>query len=258
MALVLNQNDIDTLTNDYRMAVEPSGDLELSLPVNDLLDPEKSRIYMERVAPIFRSSLSTASVSMFMKRYGFLAAAPALYAMSLLDKGLDCSAANSHLESLYKGDTWLPKLRLSDMTVSLPEEGKREEWRDLIMKRLFADNISLVLQSLKKLVPVSSAVLWENAAIYIFWLYEKRMGEGAAPEQRARMEEDFRYLVQEAPGHLFGESRNPLTRFYTEKRRTKAYEDPVRIRKTCCYYYQTTPGEEDFCGGCPKVKHEFV
>lgn len=259
MTLVLSQNDIHTLTNDYRMTVEPSEDREWSLPVMDLLDPEKSRMYMERVAPIFRTSLSTASVSMFVKRYGFLTAAPVLYAMSLLNKGLDCSVANSHLESFHKGDTWLPKLRLSDAAVSQPEEGKREEWRDWIIERLFADNISKVLRSLMKLVPVSSAVLWENAAIYIFWLYEKRMGEGATAEQKARMEEDFRYLVQEAPARLFGEARyNPLTRFYTEKRRTKAHEDPFRIRKTCCYYYQTTPGEESFCGGCPKVKHEFV
>jgi Uncharacterized Fe-S protein len=259
MAVVLSQNDIHTLTNNYRMTVEPSEDRELSLSAADLLDPEKSRLYMERVAPCFRSSLSTASVSMFMKRYAFLMAAPVLYAMSLLNKGLNGSAENSHLESFHQDDIWLPKLRLSNTMVSLPEEGKREEWRDFIIEQLFADNISKVLRSLMKLVPVSSAVLWENAAIYIFWLYEKRMGEGATAEQQAQMEEDFRYLVQEAPARLFGEARhNPLTRFYTEKRRTKAYEDPFRIRKTCCYYYQTTPEENDFCGGCPKVKHEFV
>lgn len=259
MVLMLSQNDRNTLTNDYRMTVEPSEDQHLSLPAADLLDPEKSRLYMERVAPIFRTGLNTASVSMFAKRYGFLAAAPVLYAMSLLNKGLNCSADNSYLESFYKGDTWLPKLRLSDMAVTGPEEGKREEWRDRIIEQLFAEHLSKVLHALKKLVPVSSAVLWENVAIYIFWLYEKRMGEGATPEQRARMEEDFRYLVQEAPARLFGEARhNPLTRFYTEKRQTTANKDPFRIRKTCCYYYQTTPGEESFCGGCPKVKHEFV
>ncbi|CAM3178876.1 (2Fe-2S)-binding protein [Paenibacillus lupini] len=81
---------------------------------------------------------------------------------------------------------------------------------------------------------------------------------GATTGQQARMEEDFRFLVQEAPGYLFGESRNPLTKFYTEKRLTKAYEDPFRIRKTCCYYYQTTSDEQSYCGSCPKVKHEFV
>ncbi|MCM3746423.1 (2Fe-2S)-binding protein [Paenibacillus pasadenensis] len=257
MAFVYEQHEIDLLVEEFRLAIQPSEDRGLSVPAIDLLDRDKSLAYFTRTAEVFKAETLMANASLFGKRYSFLAAASCLYAMSVFDKGLDYSIENAHIESIWKEDLWLPKIRLNDWQVSRPEAGGRAEWRDRVISNLFAENLSRAWDAISRNAPVSKAVLWENTSIYVFWLYESRMLQGIGEEMQARVREDFAYLIQ-APAHLFGEKKNPLARYYGPKVETVACEQPIRIRKTCCYYYQASDEPEDYCSSCPKIKHELL
>ncbi|WP_239617992.1 IucA/IucC family C-terminal-domain containing protein [Cohnella mopanensis] len=258
MALAFSPEEIEVLIKDYRLAIEPSSDGKFSMPATDMLNKIKCSAYLEGVAGIFESSSPLATASLFAKRYSYLIIASSLYAMSALNKGMDYAIDNCHIESNYQGQAWLPKARLTNRHVSQPAEGRRAEWRDGIIRNVFADNLAKAWDSLSKSVPISKAVLWENTAIYVYWLYENKFGVGASADQRSRIQEDFEYLINEAPAHLFGESKNPLTRFNSCKVTTLASDEPIRIRKTCCFYYLASDEPEDYCPTCPKIKHEAV
>ncbi|MEK5231234.1 (2Fe-2S)-binding protein [Lysinibacillus sp. FSL K6-0232] len=34
----------------------------------------------------------------------------------------------------------------------------------------------------------------------------------------------------------------------------KELEQPIRLSKTCCFYYHTSEEANDFCISCPKIK----
>jgi ferric iron reductase protein FhuF len=97
-------------------------------------------------------------------------------------------------------------------------------------------------------IPLS--ILWENTAVRIFSLYEKRFGHEGNSKTRERIEGDFAYVITGASGSLFGEKENPLTRFFV------ASEKPVRFRKTCCFYYRIS-ADGSCCSICPKAKAEM-
>ena len=178
---------------------------------------------------------------------------PVLYAMTFYNKGLDADIGNCHVESLFREDgVWLPELRLTDCQVSIPAENDRREWRDQVLRSLFAGNIAKLWRAFSRANRVSAATLWENTAVNLFWLYEKRIGEAASPVQQLRIQEDYDYLLS-APGDLFGEKTNPLVKFDSAKVQHPEYEQPLRIRKTCCLYY-LTEGERSYCSICPKDK----
>jgi len=257
MTLAFNPEEIDVLVKDYRLAIEPSTDGKFSMPAIDLLNNDKCSAYLGGVKGIFETSSDVATMSLFAKRYSYLIIASSLYAMSAFNKGLDYSIENCHIESSFQGQAWLPKVRLTDWPVSQPAEGGRKEWRDQVIRNIFAENIAKAWHSLSKVGPISKAVLWENTAIYVYWLYENKFGEGADADQQARIREDYDYLLNEAPAHLFGETKNPLARFNSAKVATLASETPIRIRKTCCYYYLAADDPEDYCPTCPKIKHEL-
>ncbi|MFC4303221.1 IucA/IucC family C-terminal-domain containing protein [Cohnella boryungensis] len=250
--------EIAILTKDHRLALEPSDNRSLSIPALDLLNREKCAPYLERVREVFEASTQTATASLFAKRYSFLIMASSLYAMSVFNKGLDYSIDNCHVESYYQGQAWLPRVRLAEWQVSQPVAGEREAWRERIVRSIFAGNLAPTWQFLAKSVPISKAVLWENTAIYVFWLYENKFIEGIGKADKERVREDYDYLVRVAPGELFGETKNPLARFDSPKQATRASEQPIRIRKTCCYYYQASDEPEDYCVTCPKIKHEAI
>ncbi|MGN7453564.1 IucA/IucC family C-terminal-domain containing protein [Paenibacillus pasadenensis] len=255
MGFDYERHEIDLLTEEFRLALEPSEDRRLSMPALDLLDRDKCLGYIGRAGEVFEGQTIAANASLFAKRYSYLTIASSLYAMSAMDKGLDYSIENAHIESVWRGSAWLPRIRLEKWEANRPEAGKREAWRERIVASVFADNISRAWNAISAYVPVSKAVLWENAAIYVFWLYENRFLEGLDEERQAIVRSDLAYLV-EAPPHLFGEKKNPLGRYYGPKVATVASEEPIRIRKTCCFYYLASDDPEDYCPTCPKINHQ--
>ncbi|GMK37480.1 hypothetical protein PCCS19_05340 [Paenibacillus sp. CCS19] len=249
----------EVLTREYRLAPERLTDQQpYSLTSADLLDQDFMLDYLERVNAIYEATTRMATASLFAKRYNCLTMASSLYAMGAFNKGMNCEISNCHVESYHQGHAWLPKLRLYDWTATQPAEGDRERWRDSVIRGIFAGNLTLVYNLMSKVAPVSKAVLWENTAIYIFWLYESKFEEGLDEPTIARIRDDFDYLVNRAPGELFGERRNPLTPFNRPKVMTSASEKPLRLRKTCCYYYMAADDPTDYCPTCPKINHEVL
>ncbi|XEC94539.1 IucA/IucC family C-terminal-domain containing protein [Paenibacillus tarimensis] len=246
--------ELDVLTSVFRLRIDPSPERTFSIPSSDLLDKDKCLAYMEGITGIFESSSMVAVISQFSKRYAYMTMASGLYAMTMFDKGLDYSVDNCHIESVYHGESWLPEVRLTDWQETSPEDGKRSEWRQQVIRNIFADNIAKVWCSIAKAANVPVAMLWENMAISLYWLYEKRMGEGADERQKARIHEDYHYLLHEAPAELFGETENPLAKFNSPKCATPASDVAIRMRKTCCFLYEI-PGEAVYCITCPKMKY---
>jgi ferric iron reductase protein FhuF len=246
-------DELDRLTQHFRLTEQRSADQALSIPAADLLDASRCRTYLERVQAVFQAPSPLVNASQFAKRYSFLAIVPALYAMSIFNKGLDLSVENCHIESEYTNQIWLPKVRLTKWHVTQPMDGGRQEWRDQVIRSIFAGNVAKVWQSVSVAANIPKATLWENAAVYVYWLYEKGIGtnEGTDAQERLRIEEDYRYLLQEAPPSLFGEKENPLGKYNGTKCSTPASDQPVRIRKTCCYYYEISPDQAN-CSTCPR------
>ncbi|MFD1887796.1 IucA/IucC family C-terminal-domain containing protein [Paenibacillus wenxiniae] len=251
----LDDHELDVLAQSYRLATCASEHRELSINCTDLLKPELAMPFLQKVGAFWETDSMTAIVSLFAKRYAYLTIAAGLYAMSRYNKGMDLALNNSSLESHIQGEAWLPKVLLGNREVSCPLEGKRNEWRDEVIQRMFADNLATVWAALSNMSGVSQAVLWENTAIYVYWLYENQFAEGADEQERQQIEADYRYLVQDAPAHLFAQRTNPLQKFDSPKRVTAVSNTPIRVRKTCCFYYLAADEPDDYCPTCPKLKH---
>ena len=241
-------DEINQLTQ-FRLGDIPSNS-SIILPLEELLIEGNMSVFIEELQLKINAPDSKVSASMFAKRYGFFAVL-CLFAMTILDKKLDTSIQHVSLEMEDKDQVWLPKFIFSKMVGISPNQGKREEWRDQIIKAIFADHIHMIIESLYKETKISKLILWENIAIYIFWLYENVLADPKFEDKKERIEEDFHYIVEKANGHLFGPfNHNPITRFYTGKPVKHHIQNEVRIRTTCCYFYKTTENN-DRCNTCP-------
>jgi len=195
------------------------------------------------------------TASLFSKRYAFLLVSPGLYAMTMFNKGLDLSVGNCRVESGYRDEAWIPNLRLTEVRVTQPASGHRCEWRDGVIQGIFAGHLAKIWRAVSAAARIPLSILWENTAVYVYALYERRIAEEADGERRFRMQEDFEYLVRDAPAVLFGEEHNPLARYYlptgSVASSVAGSDKPVRIRKTCCFYYKVG---SDYCPACPKAQ----
>lgn len=245
----LTIQELEYLREHLRVTTQRGGNSIISIPVHDLIQLDSCREYLTHLTTLFDSPSLMVTASQLSKRYTFLAVLPALYAMSVYNKGLDLTVKNCFIESCFRNENWLPQLCLSNWQVSEPGVD-RHSWREQVVHTIFAENIAKAWRTLSKCTGISPAILWENTAVYVYWLYETKLANIEGP-LRKQVEDDFRYLIQGAPASFFGETFQPLARFYTNKRRTSFSEEPLRMRKTCCLYYQLN-AEGECCTGCPK------
>jgi ferric iron reductase protein FhuF len=219
---------------------------DLTIEVDSLLSGEMNS-YIRKVMIEIGAPNEKVAASMIMKRYAFLAAM-ALFTMSHSHRALNISTSNVTLVSHKEDGLWLPKFYLKDLSFQ-SFSGKRENWREQYIKDIFANHIYLVMDQLSNLTKISKLILWENVAVYLFWLYENVLD--GKEEQKANIEQDFRYLFYEAPGHVFGAyNHNPLTKYDSDKVFQPATDQYIRFRKTCCFSYQTE-GKNKRCKTCP-------
>ncbi|WP_226000558.1 IucA/IucC family C-terminal-domain containing protein [Paenibacillus sp. BJ-4] len=249
----------------------------------DLLDASSCTLYLDRLSELHDFSSRKVTASALAKRYGFLIVSPALYAMSVYNKTLELGIADCAIRSDFVKDTWLPRLHLSRLRVTeygteyggetehgdrdngdtAQHQQQRHAWRDYVIGQVFAEHLAPIWHSVSAVASIPRTVLWENTAIYVYALYENRIRQEVSGGELLRIEEDFKYLICEAPAHLFGERHNPLAR-YADSARTQRTPmtsvstasmdtvQAVRVRKTCCYFYQMKD-KGGYCPTCPKI-----
>ena len=239
-------NQWQVLTTRFMLTDASARHPVYSIPTVDLLDPARCAMLLREIGPIIGSPTLKVTASLLGKRMAFLTTAAALYSMTVFDKGLDLSLGNTIFEYQHDGK-WQSRMPLIDLAVTRAQAGDREQWRERIVQQLFAENLALVWAALSAASGVSPKILWENMAVRIYSQYERHMLASAGPDKKARIQEDFDYLLN-APASVFGVKDNPLKQYYFAH--TRCDDKLIRIRKTCCFYLRaTTPPE--YCSVCP-------
>ncbi|WP_219701756.1 IucA/IucC family C-terminal-domain containing protein [Marinomonas lutimaris] len=228
-------------------------DEPLAIDSSKLLDDVLCLETLQKIMPELGAPNLKVTASLVIKRVAFLTLAPVLYAMSGFDKGLDGSIENSVFEYPLDNRIWQSKMPLKNTSVSVLESSDKEDrdaWRDEILSKVFSGHLTLLVEQFYRLTKVSRRVLWENIAVRVFSIYEQRILASVTEEKRATGEADYAYLLDKTTTQLFGLEENPLTVFYRDKQLTVLSENPVRVRRTCCFYYQATEPPV-YCGSCP-------
>ncbi|WP_407271157.1 IucA/IucC family C-terminal-domain containing protein [Radiobacillus sp. PE A8.2] len=240
----LTSSEQQFLIENFRLAVSARDEDVTEL--TQLLDVEFVQAYVEQTKSVLGTDYQFAAASLLMKRLGFMLTVPALYAMTMYDKQLNLHLSNGAIVSKFRGDLWLPELLLHDRSVGQKGDLDREAWREQVVNDLFA-SVADIIVTVSSAIGVPKPILWENVAVYVYWLYETRI-EAAVPNRA----EDFHYLIETAPASAFGQTRNPLGQYY----KSEQQPDEVRRRRTCCFYYAANE-EGKCCTTCPKSKQQL-
>jgi ferric iron reductase protein FhuF len=229
----------------FRLTRDSEERSPLTIKAENLLDITQTGAYLYKVKSHIGAPDKKTAASIFFKRYAFLPVIY-MYCMTAWNIKLDIRDENITLVSQERDGLWIPGFRFT----RLHGQGagtEREQWREDAVCTLFNGHISPLINRIASEANISKLILWENIAIYLFWLYEKVLPLETHSERAA---EDYKFILEEAPGNLFGSgNRNPLKRFDSRRIVIESTGTAVRPRKTCCYSYLTSSGKR--CGTCP-------
>jgi ferric iron reductase protein FhuF len=245
--MLFSENEIAQLKK-FRLSTEAT-DSPLSIRLDQLLREDCLTAYLEMLKERIHAPNKAVAASMFMKRYVFLLVM-SLYAMSVWNKRIHFDFKNIWMESEDENEVWMPTFRFETLKYT-KADNDRQSWRNQVIVDLFANHTYSLVEMLADVSKLSKLILWENIAIYIFWLYESLMEDEKFAGIRGQLVADFHFVVQEAEGNLFGAYyKNPLSRFWKEKTFSAELQKEIRMRTTCCLYYQTTK-DGARCQTCP-------
>lgn len=224
--------------------------------IQDLLNHEKCEKLLNELRQVIHAPNLKVTASLVSKRYAFLATASSLYAMTIFNKALNMSAENCVLDYQFSERLWRSKMPIIDLSYSTALEHEREYWREHAVKMIFAENLAKVWQIFVDVTKVHPRILWENTAVRVYSLYEKRMQKINDPQLQRRIIEDFNYLTQLADASVFGIDHNLLKKFNFKKIPVLERNEDVRFRKSCCFYYKASDPVE-YCSTCPLIHPEL-
>jgi len=224
-----------------------------ALDTRQLLEVDRCRSILDELGPVIGSPSRAVTASLLGKRIAFLVVSPSLYAMSMFDEGLDLRLDNCVTDYTHREGAWRSRLILKSLATERSGIEGRDTWRARIVEGIFAGHLSALWGTLQAASGIAPRILWENTAVRVYSLYERRIARLDSSSQRDQAMADFRYLTQDALPGVFGQTENPLARYFFEPRRiglagqsTKA----IRVRKTCCLYFMATKPAE-YCSTCP-------
>jgi ferric iron reductase protein FhuF len=220
--------------------------------ISDLVFQKEMQAFLEEVKVEIQAPDLKVAASVFMKRYAFVVVFY-LYALSSWNKRLHFTLDSLYLRSSEKDGNWLPEYYIKDLSTEEFTGENRDKWRNQAIQHLFKDIIFPVLSTLTEEAKISKYILWENVAVYLYWLYEKVLDHN----QNSLAFDDYDYIVNQAPGRVFGPyERNPLQRYGTEPVYLPELKETVRIRKTCCFTYKLG-AKRTYCNTCPLYCKQF-
>lgn len=221
-----------------------------SIAVFELFDQSRLQEYLDKIGRQIGSPTKRVTASLITKRMAFYAVIH-LYTMSVLNKRLSVDVMELRLIEKDEDSLWLPDFYLGNFVISESNDN-RNQWRATIVENLFANFFHPLIEALRETTRFSKMVMWENIAIYIFWLYESLLKEEKNKDIKTRIEEDFCFIMQKAEGTLFGPYlQNPLARFDRDKIYREEFNEWIRVRKTCCLSNLLDAKDGKRCSTCP-------
>ncbi|MGM8215423.1 (2Fe-2S)-binding protein [Bacillaceae bacterium W0354] len=236
------RDEIIYLKDNFRV-VDYAEDVSVSL--DELLDEEFLLSYLNDISEYFNTDNIFIVGSQLMKRLAFNVVLPPLYLMTVHRMKLDLDFRKMWIAPNIVGDLWLPNLYLEDFTVEeLPDDERKTYLSELFNK------INDLVNVISKVTRVPKPNLWENMAVYIYWLYEKKFKDDRFVDVADRVAMDFEFLVHRLGADAFDGMCNQLKNFYWGRR---IEEDGTRIRRTCCFHYGANEARKT-CKTCPHTE----
>jgi ferric iron reductase protein FhuF len=132
---------------------------------------------------------------------------------------------------------------------------EQTSWRKEVIKEMFKSQVVPLLYMFTEVTNVRIKELWELLGLGLYYGHDKMLELVGATEEKERIEEDFEYITKELEPEIFQLKKNPLNITFTMVEASKEPGTLLRIKPSCCLYYETE-GAKAKCYTCPRASKQ--
>lgn len=227
----------------------------LSLPASELVTSEGIARFVSVYQPLLKGFYPTVTATFFCSYLASLSAG-VQYCLSIENRALEVSLDQVTVEIIpeptyYRIGFIVPQ---NNLQAAPEDEEARRQWRAQILTRYYDQTANALVQAFATGTGINPGQLWGQFPGIFDYFMETLLGMSEVQHRHQHLQEDYHFLTQELDPQVFGRKKNP---FQLKARFIEALMDPnksVRIRGSCCLYFQTQEGE--YCYNCPRISEE--
>lgn len=244
----------DLIKQYFNIVREAPAESKYSLPAADLVQPEVARVFLEAYrVQIQGQDLQVAST--YFAAYWRGVCSALQYIVSVAPKTLDFSLDNFvlHLAEI-KGVPQLLFVLKDGEAKAWPFEN-REQRREKVLSSFYGDTLRPFFECVASVSGLKLGQLWYQLPLGIEYYVNLLGSKLELEEDRARLKEDLRYLVEGMSPAVFGLKQNPFAfkRVWIDDPHHPGEKMPQK--PTCCLKYRTGTNQS-YCYSCPKMSKE--
>ena len=230
---------------------ESCNDIEaLALTGKQIVDEIRLKRFLGEFAHLIGSSQPEVTGSLFIKRYVPVIVG-SLYAFIVHDSVIAISL--DRISVVWVQDHLRFRLTQRDEPITLHAESDRNDMRMKHIMHLYHDNIKPVWNAIMNVTGIDEQTLWATLSYLLAYWKEEWIRSAELPEQKKRIEEDYRYITENVWRECFKDiKRNPFICRFLRMDNPMEEGKEILVRAKCCLNYRL-PGEDQYCYTCPRL-----
>lgn len=243
--------DIPFIEEQYAVAFKRPEQPMVEYSFVELTKPETIRSLMETYAGILKASDITPAATYFASWLRGMSITAQLL-MSVHDAALDWSIQNWTLLVSERDGRMSFAFHPVDAAIVSAPSTDRAAWRDNLMNEFYSTTLRPLIDAVSGATGVHSVQLWALMASGMYYYREHQLGVlGEGSSGFSQVEADYRYVMQEMKGEVFGRSRNPLAVKFRLVENPRNKQEKIPLKASCCLAYLTEG--HGYCYTCPKL-----
>lgn len=243
---------MDILESNFFLYCGDQKHIHNELTLGEMLGSENTVPFLEEYGKLIKACSLDVSATYFCGMFGMTCSAY-ISMLSLYNVAIPVTTDHLNIQ-FYRNEQYHFDNIAFKLTSEEWNEGEgSESWRRTQIEDFFRTIVTPTLEQISEVAGIRIRELWGQLVVGLDFGFNKGLGLAKTKDQEARLRSDYNWLTNDASPTVFNSKKNALNFPYMKVENPQDPNDFLRIKPTCCLYYQTE-GAKNKCYTCPRLK----
>ncbi|WP_100406211.1 (2Fe-2S)-binding protein [Bacillus solitudinis] len=244
--------DINSLHKYGQLILEDHQNKIYEISFKKLSEPN-SLEFVHRYAEKLKAQKLEVAATYFSSSFGYICAA---FQMVLSTQNMSLPIKPSTTVQIFHNKEYDYYALAYKFNEWLPNEAKQvrgSDWRREQLTSFYQGTVAPILMSLSQVTGIRIRELWGQLLIGLHYGHQVGLDNITEVSQLIALKEDYNWLIQEANPSIFLSDSHPLRFPHREVESLREPDKMIRMKPTCCLYYETSDSRNTKCYTCPRL-----
>jgi ferric iron reductase protein FhuF len=247
----MERSYMDLLESNYFLYCGDQKNIHKEVALGDLLVSEKTEQFLQEYGKFIKAPDLNVSATYFSSMFGMTCSA-FISMLSLYNVKIPVTPSSLLIQFYHNEQYHFDNIAFKLNSEEWYAGENSESWRRDQIGEFLRTFVAPLLEHIAKVADIRVRELWGQLVVGLDFGFNKSLAMAESEEQTEKLKSDYDWLTGKWNTSILFCDKNPLNFPYLEVESAQDPEVKLRIKPTCCLYYQTE-GAKNKCYTCPRL-----